>query len=403
MTFQAKRQVDFWVGGLLLMLLFPIVRVLAIALRRDHSLEQRRGCAVIKLVGAGSLFLALPSLQAIRREFAPGRFYLIGTSSVRGLAESCDWFDEHWIIDDSSVTKLICSSARVLWNAARRADHLIDLEVYSRLTTAFSLLTTVRNRIGFVNDIVFWRRSFYTHTTWFNAYGPVYAFYDLLSQWFGIEQVDITRFNFDFREKVCGVKLPEQLKLPAYYVAVGHGCSDFAKERQLLPREWARVLHPVALLGCKIVFLGGAADAQLADAIIAELGTGSNLCGHLTLMQSARVISGAHRYYGIDSLLLHLARALGTETTSFWGPTDPATRLRPSLVKERAAFARMPCAPCVHINEMPPCQGRRDCIAQAVNSVTDDRTPSDQGAMSAIGWRIQQDSPAARLVSVTYV
>ena len=403
MTFQAKRQVDFWVGGLLLMFLFPLVRLLGMALRRDHSLEHPRGCAVIKLVGAGSLFLALPSLQAIRREFPSGGFYLITTRSVKGLAESCDWFDECWIIDDSSLPRLIVSAARVLWNAARRADHVIDLEVHSRLTTAFSVLTSVRNRIGFVDDIVFWRRGFYTHTTWFNAHGPVYAFYDLLAQWFGIGQVDVTGFHARFRGDVHGVTLPADIQLPARYMAVGHGCSDFARERQLLPREWARVLHPVALLGCEVVFLGSAADAPLADAIIAELGAGRNLCGRLTLMQSARVIADAGRYYGIDSLLLHLARALGTETTSFWGPTDPTTRLRPSPAKERAAFARMPCAPCVHINELPPCQGRRACMAHAVNSVIDDRTPSEPCTTSAIGWRIQQDSPAARLVSVSYV
>ena len=57
MSFHTKRRIDYWLGGCLLLLLFPLVRMLAIVLRRDHSLAHRRGCAVIKLVGAGSLFL----------------------------------------------------------------------------------------------------------------------------------------------------------------------------------------------------------------------------------------------------------------------------------------------------------------------------------------------------------
>jgi ADP-heptose:LPS heptosyltransferase len=432
-SFHVKRRIDFWLGGFLLLLLFPLVRLLGLVLRRDHSLTRRRGCVVIKLVGAGSLFLALPSLQAIRREFPPGRFFLIGTRSVAAFAQSCDWFDACWVIDDSNLCKLLTSSVRVLWNVARHTDHLIDLEVHSRLTTVFGLLTMVRNRIGFVDEIVFWRRGFYTHTTWFNTHGPSYAFYDLLAQWFGIEHVPVSQFHGAFRAHVQSVTLPdalplpdvpglpvaprlpgasqssnarplheahEALQLPARYVAIGHGCSDLAKERLLRPQEWGRVLRPLALTGTQFVFLGTASDAALADRIIDVLGCGGNLCGQLTLMQSAKVIAGATSFYGIDSLLLHLARALCVATTSFWGPTDPHTRLRPLGASEHVAFARMPCAPCVHTNETPPCHGRRDCIAQAVNHLIVGSPTGDPSLTSVTGWRI--DEPAATPVSVSY-
>jgi hypothetical protein len=72
MTFQTKQTLDFWLGGLLLLFLFLPVRGLGLLLRRDHSVARRRGCAVIKLVGAGGLFLAIPSLQAIRGQFPLG-------------------------------------------------------------------------------------------------------------------------------------------------------------------------------------------------------------------------------------------------------------------------------------------------------------------------------------------
>ena len=57
MTLHTKLRADYWVGGLLLALLFGPVRLLGRLLHRDHSTSHRRGCVVIKLVGAGSLFL----------------------------------------------------------------------------------------------------------------------------------------------------------------------------------------------------------------------------------------------------------------------------------------------------------------------------------------------------------
>ena len=250
MTLQAKRRIDYWLGGFLLLLLFPLARLLGLLLRRDHLLARRRGCVVIKLIGAGSLFLAMPSMQAIRAQFPPGCFYLAGTRAVTGLAASYDWFDACWTIDDSSLPRLIFSTLRVLWNVARHADHVIDLEVHSRLTTVFSLLTMVRNRIGFVDEIVFWRRGLYTHMTWFNTHGPSYAFYDLLAQWFGIEQVPVAGF-YELVPSVCAGGAAAQQPDPA-----GTLCRDRARLLRLCPGT------AVAAAG-----MGASATAAVADGL----------------------------------------------------------------------------------------------------------------------------------------
>jgi hypothetical protein len=134
----------------------------------------------MKMVGAGSLFLAMPSMNEIRRRFPSGSFYLAGTPAVINVARDLDWFDEYWTIDDSSLFQLVRTSLVVLWRMGRRTDHLIDLEVHSRLTTVFTVLSMVRNRIGFVDEIAFWRRGFYTHMTFFNVHGPVYLFCELV-------------------------------------------------------------------------------------------------------------------------------------------------------------------------------------------------------------------------------
>lgn len=392
MTFRTKQRIDFWLGGLLIALLIVPVRVLGLLLRRDHSFRQRRGCAVIKLVGAGSLFLANPSLQAVRATFPPGCFHLIGTKAVTGFAGQFGWFDRCWTIDDSSLSRLLLSTARALWGVSRECDHLIDLEVHSRLTTVLSVFTGIRNRIGFVDEVVFWRRSFYTHMTYFNPHGPSYVFYDTLAAWFGVDRVPVGAVEAEFRRQVAATPVPGWCALPDRYVAVAPGCSEFGKERQLHPREWRALLDGPAQGGATVVLLGAEADRALCDAIVAELGHGQSLAGQLGIAQSAAVLAGAERFYGIDSLMLHLARALRVPSTSVWGPSDPATRLRPAAALDEVYFSRMCCAPCIHVHETPPCNGLRACIPAALAQPP----RALPGALSGIseGWAT---SPGSRV------
>jgi ADP-heptose:LPS heptosyltransferase len=281
--------------------------------------------------------------------------------------------------------------------------HLIDLEVHSRFTTAFSVLSMIRNRIGFVDAIVFWRRAFYTHMTFFNVHGPVYVFYDMLARWFGVDTVAVTAFNEAFRAQVLATAVPGGTIPAAPFVAVGHACSNLGRERQLRPDEWKQLLRTVLVSGLEIVLVGGPDDATMAATIIAELGHGRNLCGRLSIGQSAKVIAGASAYYGIDSILLHFARAVGVPTVSVFGPTDPATRLRPIVARERVAFARLPCSPCVHVNEIPPCRGKRPCMALALQDLIafPDQQPGFAALAPAVGWQVDPASAKVLEAHVT--
>src|SRR5437870_11602718 len=80
--------------------------------------------------------------------------------------------------DRKGSLALLLSAARILcaliW---RRADTIVDLEVYSQLTTVFSLLTLARNRIGFYIASTYWRRNVLTHLVFFNRARGVFHFY----------------------------------------------------------------------------------------------------------------------------------------------------------------------------------------------------------------------------------
>ena len=98
----------------------------------------------------------------------------------------------------------------------------------------------------------------------------------------------------------------------------------------------------------------------------AELGAGfahENRCGELALADSLGVLAGARRFIGIDSALVHAARGLGVPSTSFFGPTDPATLLEPIAGYDEVVHYRPPiCSPCLHVAQTPPCKGRNVCM-----------------------------------------
>jgi ADP-heptose:LPS heptosyltransferase len=337
----------------------------------------------------------MPSLNAIRGAFPNGNFYLVGTRAVTEFAEGFGWFDACWVIDDTTPWRLLKSCLIALYRIAQNCDHMIDLEVHSRLTTIFTVLTAVRNRIGFIDEIAFWRRGFYTHTTFFNVQGPVYAFYDMLTTWFRITGVPVEHFHAAFGSNVLAQTVPDDIGLPGRYIVVAPGCSDFGKERQLLPREWKTVLARTLADGSAIVLLGGGGERGLCEAIINELGTGHNLAGRLRIAESAHVIARSDHFFGIDSLLLHIARALGVPTTSIWGPSDPSTRLRPRAAEDFIHYVKMTCSPCIHVHETPPCGGARPCMPQALLGPAQSLSRMPVGA--TIGW---VTDPAAHTTQV---
>src|SRR5262249_3350125 len=146
----------------------PTAQILRPILRRHHTLKLRDRVAVIKMMGGGSLIIAYPALLALRKRYPHVRFICIGTPAARPFAELRDLFDAFVdIIDHRCLWKLTLSSATALIRCAR-VDTIIDLEIYSRLTTVFSALTLARNRIGFYLDVAFWREGIASPLFYFN-------------------------------------------------------------------------------------------------------------------------------------------------------------------------------------------------------------------------------------------
>jgi len=76
---------DRYVGGALLLAAKIPVIVAGFLLRRDHSLNPKGDILIIKLLGAGSLVIALPNLLELRRRFSDRRICLLTSRNVAGF------------------------------------------------------------------------------------------------------------------------------------------------------------------------------------------------------------------------------------------------------------------------------------------------------------------------------
>jgi ADP-heptose:LPS heptosyltransferase len=364
MHLRTLRSVDNYVGRLAIALLRPLTMVLGALLQRDHRLVAGREVVWIKMLGGGSLLLAMPMLLGFRRAFPQTRMVLITTPGVKPFADLMGVFDEYRVIDVRGFR--LISSGLSAFVRTFHADCIIDLEVHSRLTTVFTTLTMARNRVSFWLEDIFWRRGLSSHLVFFNGSSGSYHFYDRIADLFGsgiATQLECRTAMM----AACGVAGEPPV---VERVCVGFACSDLGMERMLTPSQWVEVFRRHLLPSHhEFVFLGGPADRARGDGIIAVVGeafpalTLENRCGLLTLEQSAALLFASTEFWGIDSGLLHQARIAGLRCISYWGPTAPQTRLRGGWqVEEETVYRKIACSPCVHTSEEPPCHGDNRCI-----------------------------------------
>jgi ADP-heptose:LPS heptosyltransferase len=386
---KSKIALDRYLGVSLIFLFNPVARLLGYVLRRDHALKVRGDIVVIKMLGGGSLVMAAPALLGIRRAYPAVKMRLLTTGAVKPFAETLGVFDEILVLDDRSFGRLIMSSLRQL-SSCVGADTVIDLEIYSYLSTVLGIFSLARNRLGFFFEEGGVRQELHSHRILFNPASPLYSHYDRIAVMLGAK-VATPRECSDHMRAVMGIAAPTP-KGAGGRVAIGCGCSGLSEERKLAPAQWSRHVFGAAPdKEREVLFLGGADDtAEVKKVIAAVQGLGSDgwrgkltdLSGTMPLRDSLRALAQCDEFWGIESSLLHYARLFGLRIKAFLGPTHPM-RLRPieGLV-ETIHYRKTLCSPCIHLVSVPPCHGDNRCMKWLFESPDENR--DDEGWLPTV-------------------
>jgi ADP-heptose:LPS heptosyltransferase len=368
--------IDFYLGTVLHAVLKPFVILAGRLMRRDHDLSRCRSVTIIKMLGGGSLTIAYPALAALRQTAGIEKLRLVTTPAIRPFAEALGVFDDITVIRVGSLAEILRDTVAVIVKFFR-CDAIVDLEIHSRLTTVLSLMMCARNRVGFYTLDSFWRRNLSTHLLFCNVTGGTYYFYDQIAMLFGAEIREFAHYQKQFRD-LTGVA-ERRLSEEKVRIAIAPCTSDLGRERMLRTDEWLAILQRrlaefAQSQSADIRLFAAPGDEKELEGIAGAIRSAfpraevSNRAGKNTLAESIRELSEMDELICVDSSLMHYSRLLGVVTRSWWGPTDPQTRLRPwPNGGDEVNYVRLPCSPCIHLTHYPPCRGENICMRLAVN------------------------------------
>ena len=99
-------------------------------------------------------------------------------------------------------------------------------------------------------------------------------------------------------------------------------------------------------LDMPLIIVGDTHDRKEVVSSFSNLDKVFNLCGKLSLMNTAAIVKHAEFLVTNDTVTLHFAVALGTPTVALFGPTHPKVILPSDSRNVRVIQGKLPCVPC---------------------------------------------------------
>lgn len=361
MTLRYKQNLDKYLGNFLIAIHLVAAKTLGFLLRRNHSLQPPPQTVIfIKIMGIGSVLMAADGIRAIKQKYPDTNLVLLGNHAVINGIKPAGLFDEYWEFNDRSLLKVIGSTIKNLFRSWQRKRRWVcNLEVYSKLTTIFSLWTCARNRFDFFFNEVSFRKNINTHPVYFNQFSLAHENYDRMAEALGT-QVN-SAFEFAQFPKATITNRPKK------YIIISNTCSELARERlypdallvQLCGELWRKYHTPILLSGAK-------ADVAYYDSIMKETVLNGipiqNMADQYSIEEFIFLLYHDCRLLiTVDSGPLHYAFRLGVPTVSLWGPTNPSTRMK-EMPDFKAVYLAVHCSPCTHHTTVLPCGGDNFCM-----------------------------------------
>jgi ADP-heptose:LPS heptosyltransferase len=360
-TLRYKQQLDKYLGNFLIAFNLIAAKTLGFLWRRNHSLQPApRTIIFIKIMGIGSVLMAADAVLAIKEKYPDAKLVLLANRSVIQGIQPTGLFDEYRTFNDTSLLNVILSTFRHLffaWKSKRL--WVCNLEVYSKLTTLFSLWTCARNRFDFFFNEVSFRKNINTHSVYFNQFAPAHENYDRMAEALGAE----VKKTFAFP----GLPAVQRINTGKKYIIISNTCSELARERlypdgllvQLCHILYAKYNAPILLTGTK-------ADSNYYETIIQNDSLKAvpvqNKAGDYSIEEFLSLLyNDCHLLITVDSAPLHYAYRLGVPTVSLWGPTNPVTRMK-EAGSFKAVYLSVHCSPCTHHTSVLPCGGNNFCM-----------------------------------------
>lgn len=364
MKLKIKRKIDFILGNFLAFSNLILAKLLGFIFKRNHTIDKEPSNIIfIKMLGLGSVFLASDAILSIKQRYPKAKLIFITRNEIKAGIEPLKLFDEIWELNDNNFLVLVKDSLFTLFKIWKlKKKWTVDLEVYSKLTTVFSLWTCSINRFGFILNTVRFRANINTHNVYFNQFLNVEENYIRLANAMGVK----VKENFNIESYSLSGR-GEEINYP--FIAINNTCSDLSLERKCPENTLSEICKWILEnTHYQLVFTGTAFDKEKIFDFIHTQFTMDNLCrikniaGEFTFEEYYDFLyHQCTAMITIDSAPLHIAKKLNVPTLSLWGPTHP-NNLTKENDRNLIYYLSKECSPCLHHTETLPCKGDNICM-----------------------------------------
>lgn len=153
------------------------------------------------------------------------------------------------------------------------------------------------------------------------------------------------------------------IELPAHYSVYALGAQHNTKK---LPLN--KQIELMETVQEQVILIGGKEDEEAGKVLAEKTKNTMNLCGRLSIHQSALLMQSARKIYSHDTGMMHIAAALQKEIVSIWGNTIPDFGMSPYYGKGglgkgiQLEVKDLDCRPCSKIGYKKCPKGHFNCM-----------------------------------------
>lgn len=252
---------------------------------------------VLRALGLGDTYAAVPALRAVRRGAGGARLVFVGPPSWGTL-----------LLEQGVVDGLEAATALEPLAADLPAPE-VAVNLHGSGPESHAVLAAVRP--GRLVAFACAAAGFTDGPLWDPAEHEVPRWIRLASELGGSAAPDDLRLD------------PPSGSPPHPGAIVVHPGAAFGSRRWPV-RRWREVVATLARAGLPIVVTGASDERDLTRAVAEAAPAAVDLGGRLTPRELAQVVGAARLVLSTDTGIAHVATAYGTASVTLFGPTDPA-------------------------------------------------------------------------------
>jgi ADP-heptose:LPS heptosyltransferase len=136
------------------------------------------------------------------------------------------------------------------------------------------------------------------------------------------------------------------------------------RERLWPMDRWSKVADELWKMGRQSIIIGGRTEIDMSQKIMDTANSPIlNLCGRLSLSETAALFDRSRLLISTDSGILHIGAMCDIPTVSLFGP-GIADKWGPKGDKHRIINKNLPCSPCTKFGTTPPCPNNMACMME---------------------------------------